>query len=192
MKNVPNILSVIRIALVGVFLTFYLRGHLTEALIVYVVAAVTDFFDGYIARKYNFITDIGKLIDPLADKLMTIAAIYCLYDYGVLEDFFLYIIIGKELLMVAGGIFFYRRKKVVYAQFIGKIATFMFNLGIGLAILCGLLEKLNVYVAWLNTVSLYILWAALVVTIAAFVNYVAALVKGSYKKNEELGIRSEE
>lgn len=81
MKNIPNILSVIRIILTPVFLFMYLQDELiwrSLSIAVFAVAAVTDFFDGYIARTYNAETKAGIFLDPLADKFLTIAGFICL------------------------------------------------------------------------------------------------------------------
>ena len=84
--NIPNKLTILRIILVPVFVAcFYLpvEGAMYIAAAVFVVAYFTDMLDGYIARKYNLITDFGKLMDPMADKLLTAAAMIMLTAYGL-------------------------------------------------------------------------------------------------------------
>ena len=73
--NVPNVLTMLRLALIPVFLIFYCTGHEKWALVTFLVASFTDFLDGYIARKNNQITAFGKLMDPLADKVMVLTAL---------------------------------------------------------------------------------------------------------------------
>ena len=68
-ENIPNILTIIRFILVPFIYTSVINKHFLTALIIFTISALTDILDGYIARKFNYITDIGKLMDPLADKL---------------------------------------------------------------------------------------------------------------------------
>ena len=72
-ENIPNILTIIRFILIPFLYISVLSHHYLTALIIFTISALTDILDGYIARKYNYITDIGKLIDPLADKLTQIS-----------------------------------------------------------------------------------------------------------------------
>ena len=73
--NVPNVLTMIRLALIPAFVALHACGHAKLALLVFCIASATDWLDGYIARKHNLITDFGKLMDPLADKLMVCTAL---------------------------------------------------------------------------------------------------------------------
>jgi CDP-diacylglycerol--glycerol-3-phosphate 3-phosphatidyltransferase len=73
--NVPNILTIFRIALIPVYIVFYRKGDYYVALTVFLVASLTDFLDGKIARKHHLVTSFGKLADPLADKLMCITVL---------------------------------------------------------------------------------------------------------------------
>ena len=121
--NVPNVLTMIRMALIPVFwVLFFTEGGRYWALAVYVIASLTDLADGYIARKYNLITDFGKLMDPLADKLMVISMMLAWVIAGVLPVLPLAILLLKELLMVIGGAVMLKKKIVVYAEKMGKYA----------------------------------------------------------------------
>ena len=107
-KYVPNLLTVFRLLLVPVFyVVFWRPGFLLPdrflACLVFVTAVFTDWLDGVIARKYNASSNFGKLMDPLADKLMTIMALFCFYVSGLVDWLFLAIVILKELAMVVGG-----------------------------------------------------------------------------------------
>ena len=75
--NVPNVLTMIRIALIPVFVVLYVNGQQKAALAVFLAASFTDYLDGYLARKLNQITAFGKLMDPLADKIMVLTAFLC-------------------------------------------------------------------------------------------------------------------
>ena len=126
--NTANKLSMLRVALIPVFLILlYLRFpfHMYFALTVFILASVTDFVDGYIARHYNQVTDFGKFADPLADKLLTtVAFIYMMRD-GVCSPVVLCIILAREfavsgLRMVAAGA---KDGKVIAANMWGKVKT---------------------------------------------------------------------
>ena len=80
MRHIPNVLSAIRLILVGVFIFLFARAKYLACLIVFLTAFFTDLLDGYLARRNNWISDLGKVLDPLADKLMVIAAL----SWGVL------------------------------------------------------------------------------------------------------------
>lgn len=75
--NLPNKITCVRFFMVPVFIAAFLLGFDTAALVIFLLASVSDFFDGYLARKNNLITDFGKLMDPLADKLLTTSALVC-------------------------------------------------------------------------------------------------------------------
>lgn len=137
MKNIPNILSVLRILMVGAFAYLFLIGQSTTALFVYVLAFCTDVLDGYLARRNGWITNAGKLLDPLADKLLIVTVLICIY-IGKRESAYLILFMlsaVKELLMVIGGFILFRRNTVVYADWFGKIATGVFAAGIVLSLL---------------------------------------------------------
>ena len=159
--NLPNILSFIRIAFVGVFIYLFSSNMLMWALFIYVLAAFTDFLDGYIARKYDLITDLGKVLDPLADKLMLIAALISLYSRDMLPLWVIVVISIKELLMIIIGIFFYSRNYIVYSKSFGKLATVFFNIAI---LLTFFKDKLYPY----NEVFVYI---AVALALLAMVQY---------------------
>ncbi len=90
------------------------------ACLVFVTAVFTDWLDGVIARKYNASSNFGKLMDPLADKLMTIMALFCFYVSGLVDWLFLAIVILKELAMVVGGYVLLTYQIVVYSKMCGK------------------------------------------------------------------------
>jgi CDP-diacylglycerol--glycerol-3-phosphate 3-phosphatidyltransferase len=125
--NVPNILTVIRILLVPVLVVALLEktgsGDLFAA-IVFVVASVTDAIDGYLARSRNWVTTFGKLMDPIADKLLIVAALIALVSLGRLEAWVAMVIIAREfavtVLRVAVGT---QQGTVISASVLGKLKT---------------------------------------------------------------------
>lgn len=160
--NVPNALTALRFVLIGVFMyVFLVMKDEMFALAVFALAALTDMLDGYIARKCDLVTDAGKLLDPLADKLMLLAALSCLVSVNAIPLFFLLIVALKEFAMIIGGIYLYRKKVVVYSKTLGKIATVMFNSGV-------VLTLLRQYVYPFNLILLY---AAIGVAFVALLQY---------------------
>lgn len=112
LRNIPNIISGFRLLLVPVFLLFYFSGlpqaHLLAG-ITFVVAALSDMLDGYIARRFGFITPLGHVLDPLADKCMQCTAAICLGIDGIIPMWIAYCLIAKETLLLIGGTVIFRR-----------------------------------------------------------------------------------
>lgn len=120
--NVPNALTMLRMALIPVYWALMMNDRRYAALAVFIFASLTDILDGFIARKYHLITNFGKLMDPLADKLMVLSVMLSLALKGIAPWPALAILLAKEGLMVLGGALLYRRGVVVYAIWIGKLA----------------------------------------------------------------------
>lgn len=143
--NIPNIITLFRFALVPVSTILIYFDRMIPALIAYIVACGTDLLDGYIARKQHLVTQAGILLDPLADKLMSVFAVIAFTATGVLPWFVLVVIIIKELLMVSGGIYLYFKDIVAPANIFGKIAAFIFNTSIAFTFLHKLVTPWHVY-----------------------------------------------
>lgn len=131
MKNIPNILSAIRICLVPVFVIAYFTSKNDinfAAAGIYALAAATDVLDGYLARRNNWITDLGRILDPLGDKLMTFAVISCITISGRFPVFVLVLFVAKELCMMAGGIIIHNKYKLEMppSNRLGKASTALF------------------------------------------------------------------
>ena len=178
--NVPNALTMLRMLMIPVYAVLFARGLKYWALGVFLLAGATDVLDGWIARRYNLITDFGKLMDPLADKLMGATALLSMTIGNrlippVVPWLVVIVTLGKELLMMVGGLIMLRRHVVVYSQLIGKTAHFLF--------VCGLTstffhEWFAVKCAgWFMTPDLLLLWLAVALTLCAMVFYVWDAVK---------------
>lgn len=166
MRHIPNILSALRIIMVGIFACLFLEGRPIAALSVFVLAFLTDILDGYLARRNNWISNIGKLLDPFADKLLTVVALVCIC-IGKRQAAFIWLCAltaAKELLMVFGGMFLLRRRVVVYADWFGKIATGVFGAGIILAMLSFRYPQMS---PW----DLYVLALATALSYLALIHY---------------------
>ena len=133
MKTLPNIISIFRIILVPVFIIVYFSDvHYTKvyAILVYAFAALSDFFDGFLARRFKASSNLGKLLDPLGDKLMTFSVMVCITIDGLIPIWAVIVAGLKEILMGVGGIVLY---KIAHAELppsniIGKASTVVFFL----------------------------------------------------------------
>lgn len=146
---IPNIICYFRILCIPVFAALCLVGGFVQgkgdliywSLGVFFIAALSDLVDGKIARKFNMVSDIGKALDPLADKLMHVFALLCLTIIQFIPWYFIVIITVKELLMMCLSPVLYKRKIVLQAVFAGKIASACISLGITMAFFHPLLVK---------------------------------------------------
>lgn len=121
--TIPNILTIIRMALIPVFWVLMMGYNLNYwALATFVIASMTDVVDGYIARKYNQITDFGKLFDPLADKLMVLSVLITLWLRGIIPVSAVLLMSFKELYLIFSSAILYKRQIVVHSLFVGKFA----------------------------------------------------------------------
>ena len=141
-KHIPNILSIFRIILVFVFAFIYfgLNYEFSSQIAfgVFILAGLTDVVDGFLARKYNWISNAGKILDPLADKMMQCTALICLTITGAVPIWYSTPFVLKEILMLAGGLFILKdRKIVVVSNIVGKLAAFIFYAVIGSVMLWG-------------------------------------------------------
>lgn len=136
MRHIPNILSFLRILLIGVFAYLFVNHFYVAALYVYVFSFLTDVFDGFLARRFQWISNLGKLLDPFADKLTLVTVLACLYAHGFVRWYIFAIALVKELAMILGGMFMLRKKNVVvYSDWWGKLATGLFFITISLAMI---------------------------------------------------------
>ncbi len=125
--NLPNKLTVLRIAIVPFYVFFLLMPsvphHFLIAFLLFGVAAYTDHLDGTIARKRNMITDFGKFADPLADKIMVISALGCFVELGLTSSIILILIIAREFMVTSLRLVAVEKGKVVAANSWGKAKT---------------------------------------------------------------------
>ena len=124
--NLPNFLTVIRIALIPVFMGLALQNSFETgiaALIIFCIASITDFIDGLLARKYHLITNFGKIMDPLADKLLVISAFLIFVAQGRMHCVALMIILAREFAITSLRVVAVSQGKVLAAGMSGKIKT---------------------------------------------------------------------
>ena len=126
--NTPNKLIVVRMIMVPFLVLFLLTGWGGEAnryisLAIFVIASVTDWFDGYLARKHHLVTNFGKFMDPLADKLLVCSAMICLIELERLPAWFVIIIIAREFIISGFRLIAAENGIVIAANYWGKFKT---------------------------------------------------------------------
>ena len=163
--NLPNKLTLARIVAVPVFILLYVNGLLWPALVVYVLACLTDMLDGRIARSRNLVTNFGKIMDPLADKVLVYSA-FCLFiEQGVMPAWMLMIILAREFIVAGVRTVAASEGKVIAAAMSGKIKTVLQMIAVPLLIV----ESVHPTIAVLARVFL---WASLVMTVVSGFEYV--------------------
>lgn len=141
-NTIPNWLCFLRIALIPVFSVLFIKEYYIAAFITMIIAAVTDLLDGKIARKYDMVSNLGKILDPIADKLSQIAIVIILlvkfWNTVPTLKYVLFLFILKEFLMVAGGaLLMAKGMRPVAAEIWGKLATTVFYIFMILIIAIG-------------------------------------------------------
>ncbi len=180
--NLPNMLSLLRLCMVPLFVISYfskVEGSDIAALVIFILAAITDVLDGMIARKFNKISNLGKVLDPLGDKLMALSALACITIDRVIPLWAVIVLLCKEMLMGAGGLYVYRKKAFMPpSNYFGKTSTVVFFI----ACVILLLFK-NLVQPWPTV----IISVAIAVTVVAFVNYLIVFIKliRDNEKNDE-------
>ena len=182
--NVPNVLTLIRLLLVPVYVVLFAKGRKYAALTTFLVASFTDFLDGQIARKYNLITDFGKLMDPLADKIMVLTAMFSMvfgnkHIPGVIPLLPVLILFVKEAYMIYGSHRLLKRGLVVQSQMSGKIAHCAFIQGLVLSYFHDRLVALMPN--WPVSLDVIFIWLAVVIALYAMFFY----TRDSMKKLRE-------
>ena len=166
-ENIPNILTIIRFIFIPFIFTSVVNNDYLIALIIFTISAITDILDGYIARKYNYITDLGKLIDPLADKLTQVSLLLSLSILKILPWWIFAIVFIKECVMVISASLLYKRKDVVvYSKWYGKLATVLFYLAIVVSLI---VNQFHVQMPF--RIDLYLYYLAILSTIFSLIMY---------------------
>jgi CDP-diacylglycerol--glycerol-3-phosphate 3-phosphatidyltransferase len=161
--NLPNKLTMLRICMIPAFLFVYLANPFGSAsryvaLAVFALASLTDMLDGQIARKRNLITNFGKLMDPLADKMLVAAALVAMTQTGDLAAWVVVVIISREFFITGLRMLALEQSKVIAASYWGKLKT-VSQMVLILAILLGILPKIAADVLS-YAVALLTLWSA--------------------------------
>ena len=116
-------ITLVRIALIPVFFATMLTGHPIASIVVFALASITDFLDGYIARHYNQVSNFGKFMDPLADKLLVTAAMLIFVEWGIMPSWALMIVLAREFAVTGLRLIAVECGRVIAAAMSGKIKT---------------------------------------------------------------------
>ena len=167
--NLPNKLTVMRVILIPFFVAALLYDNGSSqtmrvvANVIFIVASLTDLFDGKIARKYNLVTNFGKFMDPLADKLLVCSALICLIELNALPAWMVIIIISREFIISGFRLIASDNGVVIAASYWGKFKTTFQMVSVVLLILD---------IPALAFVTTICVWIALVLTIVSLVDYI--------------------
>ena len=195
--NLPNKLTLARCILTPVFLACVVIEfplHYAAALLVFIVASLTDYFDGMIARKHNLVTNLGKFLDPLADKALTTAAfigfVHMFHSRSL--PWALFIILAREFAVTSVRLLAAKDGVVVAASFAGKLKTVMqmvsiiYMLAFRQAVRINVVRAFiggNVGVTWGSRIGLALIWLSVIATVISGIQYIWNL-RGYFKEEK--------
>ncbi len=169
--NLPNKLTLFRVILIPFFVFFLLAPYFEGygnyiAVAIFIVASITDFLDGKIARKYHLVTNFGKFMDPLADKLLVSSALICLVDLNKIPAWIVIVIIAREFIISGFRLVAADNGAVIAASYWGKFKT-AFQM---VTVIVLILNIPGEVFAAIGTVLIYI---SLVLTVISLIDYIA-------------------
>ncbi len=164
--NLPNKLTIIRVIMIPFFIVFLLVPITTVdkwiALGIFVVASLTDLLDGHIARKYNLVTNFGKFMDPLADKLLVCSALICLIELDKIPSWMVIVIIAREFIISGFRLIASDNGVVIAASYWGKFKTTFQMIAV-----CLMIADIEA----LQLVTNIVTWIAVILTVVSLVDY---------------------
>ena len=168
--NLPNKLTIFRVILIPFFVFFMLAPYFPDngkyiAVAIFIIASLTDMLDGKIARKYNLVTNFGKFMDPLADKLLVCSAMICLVEMNRLAAWMVIVIISREFIISGFRLIASDNGVVIAASYWGKFKT-TFQM---LMIILLILDLGGVF----TTIETIVTWIALILTVVSLIDYLA-------------------
>ena len=164
--NLPNKLTMFRVVLIPFFVVFLLVDITSVdkwiALGIFIVASLTDLLDGKIARKYNLVTNFGKFMDPLADKLLVCAALICLVELERIPAWIVIVIMSREFIISGFRLIASDNGVVIAASYWGKFKTTF-----QIVMVCLMIADLE----QIRLLTDIVMWAALILTVVSLVDY---------------------
>lgn len=164
--NLPNKLTMFRVVLIPFFVVFMLVNITTVnkwiALAIFIIASLTDLLDGKIARKYNLVTNFGKFMDPLADKLLVCSALICLVALNKIPAWIVIIIIAREFIISGFRLIASDNGVVIAASYWGKFKTTF-----QMVMICLMIADISA----INLLTQIVMWVALILTVVSLVDY---------------------
>lgn len=175
--NLPNKLTIFRVILIIPFVLVLLGGEAgwfgenrlvtdSVALAIFIVASLTDMIDGKIARKYNLITNFGKFMDPLADKLLVSSALIALVEMGRIPAWIVIIIISREFIISGFRLIAADNRVVIAASYWGKFKTTF-----QMIMVCLMILNVGAFFSWAAVLTQVIMWIAVALTVISLIDY---------------------
>ncbi len=175
--NLPNKLTIFRVILIVPFIVLLLGGNAGWfgenrlivnwiALAIFIVASLTDLLDGRIARKYHLVTNFGKFMDPLADKLLVCAALICLVEMGRIPSWVVIVIISREFIISGFRLIASDNGVVIAASYWGKFKTTF-----QMIMVCLMIAGLQELIPWYAVLTEVVMWIALLLTVVSLIDY---------------------
>lgn len=184
-KHIPNILTISRFVIIPFIFGAILKRDYVAAFIFLTLSGITDVLDGFIARKFNYITNFGKLIDPLADKATQIFTLIALSYIKIVPYWILIAVFIKEAIMISGASFLYGKKLVVSSRWYGKLSTVVFYIAIVTSFIVYYFETAIRF-------DIYLYYFALILTLFALIMYFREFYKKGYVNKAELNANDRE
>lgn len=168
--NLPNKLTMLRVFMIPVYLIFQLNDFWPGytrwiSLAIFLLASLTDMLDGYIARKYNLITNFGKFMDPLADKLLVCSALICFVYLKLLNPWVVILIIAREFIISGFRLVASDNGVVIAASYWGKFKTVS-----QMILVCLLIA--NIQVSFMQIITVVFVWIASILTVVSLIDYI--------------------
>ncbi len=169
--NLPNKLTVLRVILIPFFVASLLaQGGASQTLrwvaaAIFIIASLTDLLDGKIARKYNLVTNFGKFMDPLADKLLVCSALICLIELGQIPSWMVIIIVSREFIISGFRLVAAEQGIVIAASYWGKWKTTFQMIAVILMIV-------NIPSVPMQLLTVICTWVALILTVVSLIDYI--------------------
>ena len=170
--NLPNKLTIARVILVPVFIIFYALQWYIPAVIVFLIASFTDYLDGHLARKYNLVSNFGKIMDPLADKVLVYAAFALLVESRMIPAWILIIILAREFTVSGMRTVAASDGLVIAAAKSGKIKTVLQMIAVPLLLMVPVFGEETFIYHVIFILAKVFLWASLIMTVYSGIEYV--------------------
>ena len=184
-RHIPNALTILRFILIPFIIVNIVQDKYIEAFVFLTLSGLTDVLDGFIARKFNYITNLGKVLDPLADKTTQVSILVTLALKGLIPMWILIIVAIKEFAMITVASFLYGKEFVVSSRWYGKLATVLFYLAIVSSFAIKYATSIGVE---LLQFDIYIYYIALAMTLFSLVMYYITFYRQGFLKKENLKI----
>lgn len=175
--NLPNKLTISRVVLVPVFILFYTFELYLPALVVFIVASFTDYLDGHLARKHNLVSNFGKIMDPLADKVLVYSAFALLLESGLMPAWMLIIILAREFTVAGMRTVAAAEGIVIAAALSGKIKTVLQMIAVPLLLLVPVFAQGTTLHGFISIAANLFLWLSLIMTVYSGIEYVSKNIK---------------